>query len=324
VDLNPGFAYSPTTVPVPTGGPNQAGGQPAVPPPELGALAGLIGRWTGHGFNTIWRPNQPATGSDRFLELNVTDETLEFDLIPGTIPNRGLLQGDLFMAGLRYLQQISDVNVKDATTGQNAGLHVEPGLWLSVPPTTDPLVDATVARLASIPHGTTILAQGFLQTVNGPPTIGAASITPFQIGNPAATVPFPEQTLTQQTNFRTAPPGSNGVTQEMLDNPNSVLGAAAAAAGFTIATTTALTVSSDAATPVLGGGADNTAFLQGGPNGPNADAARVTATLWLQTRSGATEPDVLQYTQTVLLNFNGLSWPHVTVATLRKQPTTTA
>jgi hypothetical protein len=26
----------------------------------------------------------------------------------------------------------------------------------------------------------------------------------------------------------------------------------------------------------------------------------------------------LQYTQTVLLNFNGLSWPHVSVATLRK------
>ena len=25
----------------------------------------------------------------------------------------------------------------------------------------------------------------------------------------------------------------------------------------------------------------------------------------------------LQYTQRVLLNFNGLSWPHITVATLR-------
>jgi hypothetical protein len=27
----------------------------------------------------------------------------------------------------------------------------------------------------------------------------------------------------------------------------------------------------------------------------------------------------LQYSQLVLLNFNGLSWPHVTAATLRKQ-----
>jgi hypothetical protein len=27
---------------------------------------------------------------------------------------------------------------------------------------------------------------------------------------------------------------------------------------------------------------------------------------------------VLQYTQTVLLNFNGLSWPHITVGTLKR------
>jgi nucleoid-associated protein YgaU len=32
-------------------------------------------------------------------------------------------------------------------------------------------------------------------------------------------------------------------------------------------------------------------------------------------RSG-NELDQLQYTQRVLLNFNGLSWPHVTVATM--------
>jgi len=34
--------------------------------------------------------------------------------------------------------------------------------------------------------------------------------------------------------------------------------------------------------------------------------------------NGATK-HLLQYTQTVLLNFNGLSWPHVSVATLEKQ-----
>jgi hypothetical protein len=34
--------------------------------------------------------------------------------------------------------------------------------------------------------------------------------------------------------------------------------------------------------------------------------------------SGKTR-QLLQYTQTVLLNFNGLSWPHVSVATLEKQ-----
>jgi len=51
---------------------------------------------------------------------------------------------------------------------------------------------------------------------------------------------------------------------------------------------------------------------------PNADAAHVVATFWLQTLAGDTEPKRLRYSQTVLLNFNGLGWPHITVATLTK------
>jgi hypothetical protein len=47
-------------------------------------------------------------------------------------------------------------------------------------------------------------------------------------------------------------------------------------------------------------------------------AASATATFWLQTLQGQTAPTQLQYSQTVLLNFNTLSWPHVTVGTLRK------
>jgi hypothetical protein len=66
------------------------------------------------------------------------------------------------------------------------------------------------------------------------------------------------------------------------------------------------------------GGTANTAFLRGGPKGPNAVAASVTAMFWLETLQGQTAPTQLQYSQTVLLNFNGLSWPHVTVGTVRK------
>jgi hypothetical protein len=54
----------------------------------------------------------------------------------------------------------------------------------------------------------------------------------------------------------------------------------------------------------------------GGPNGPNAVAASATATFWLETLAGQSEPTRLQYSQVVLLDFNGFSWPHVTVATL--------
>jgi hypothetical protein len=75
-------------------------------PDPLGPLAGLEGTWKGHGFNAIWRPHHPAS-QDRFLELNLTDETLAFTRINGPIPNRGLAIADIDMFGLTYMQQIS-------------------------------------------------------------------------------------------------------------------------------------------------------------------------------------------------------------------------
>jgi hypothetical protein len=101
----------------------------------------------------------------------------------------------------------------------------------------------------------------------------------------------------------------------MVDNPNSILQAAIAAQH--IATTTTLHVTSTN-TPVPGGGTANTAFLRGTADGPNANAASVNATFWLETLQGQSAPTQLQYAQTVLLNFNDLSWPHITIATLRK------
>ena len=99
----------------------------------------------------------------------------------------------------------------------------------------------------------------------------------------------------------------------MLNNPNGVLTGNTA----NVTTTTRIHVST---TPgdIVGGGASNMAFLVGAKDSPNADVAHVDATFWLQTLAGSTEPTRLQYSQTVLLNFNGLSWPHITVATLTK------
>ncbi len=272
----------------------------------LGPLAALAGKWSGQGFNLIWRPDRGQ--SDHFLELNVTSETLEFTAIPGSIPNRGLLQSDINMFGLTYLQQIQDANLK-------AGLHIEPGIWVVIPRTTDPNEVPTVARLASIPHGTVILAQGTASTAKAAPPIPNVSITPFTAGQPNSTVPFAEETLATQSNFRTSGIGLKGVTQAMVTNPNSVLHSVIANQHIT--ETIALHVSSTDA-PVPGGGTANTAFLKGGNDGPNAVSASVTATFWLETLQGQSAPTQLQYTQTVLLNFNGLSWPHITVGTLRK------
>jgi hypothetical protein len=295
------------------------------PPNPLGPLADLPGTWIGKGFNQIWRPFNPKTTSDRFLELNLTHETLEFSSSIGDIPNRGLLQADIGLDGIHYLQQITD-------TLTDKGIHVEPGFWVTVPATIDPAEPATVARMASIPHGTTVNAQGTGLTVSGGPIINPVSILPFPIGGspPANTAvafpPFNEANLAVVTPFRLPSPIPPSITQSMVNNPNSVL--TAAIAGQTITSTTVLIISTKAPTvppppaaPNVGGGTDNIAFLQGGSAGPNAQAAQMTAIFWIeQVAASGHEPGFLQlqYTQTVLLNFNGLSWPHVSVATLRK------
>jgi hypothetical protein len=233
---------------------------------------------------------------------------IEFGPALKNIPNRGLEQPDISLVGLNYLQQVSDANT-------NTKQHFEPGVWITVPKTSEPPEPRTVARLASIPHGTTILVQGTAHTSAGAPSIPDVSITPFMIGPPARPVAFPEQTLSTPSQFRTSGAGLTGITQQMVDNPNSVLRAGPSPQ---ITTTTTLHVSShDASLP--GGGTANIAFLQGRTYGSNAAVAHVTATFWLETLQADTQPRRLQYSQLVVLNFQHLSWPHVTVATLHKQ-----
>jgi hypothetical protein len=287
-------------------------------PNPLGPLADLVGTWKGRGFNQIWRPFHGS--QDRFLELNETMETLEFDEIPGDIPNRGFLQGDINLHGIRYLQQIQDVHVL-GPNGKPAGIHIEPGLWINAPQTTNPQDGPTVARMANIPHGTSMVAQGSeLPVINHAPPIGPASITPFTIAPPHTPIQFPETNLGIPSQFRTPPGDIPNVTQAMVNNPNLVL--SQAIAGKNIVSTTTLRISTTPLNPpTSGGGTDNIAFLQGNSAGPNAQAANVEAIFWIETvkeANGATKR-LLQYTQTVLLNFNGLSWPHVSVATLEKQ-----
>ena len=286
----------------------------------LRALAALIGTWNGHGFNQIWRPNQ---GADHFLELNETIETIEFTEIPGDIPNRGLGllgQVDINLHGLTYLQQVQDANVP-GPNGKPAGIHIEPGIWINIPPTTNPLDPATVARLANIPQGTSFVAQGtVLPTINHAPTFEAASITPFEIGNPGKLIQFPTETnLSNPSTLRTAPADIPHVTQQMVDNPNVFLSQATNLNKIT--STTTLKISTlDLNPPSSGGGTSNIAFLQGASAGPNAQAVQVDATFWIETfEEDGHIKHQLQYFQRVLLNFNTLSWPHVSVATLIKQ-----
>jgi hypothetical protein len=345
------------------------------PTPSLGPLAAFHGTWTGRGLNTIFRPDNPSTptplpvpvaSSDNILELNLTHETLSFSPSLGSVPNRGSVQGDAFLNGVPYLQVISDV-----TTGQSIGIHFEPGMWVIVPPTTDPAEGSTLVRMASIPHGTTINAQGTFKTFSGGPHIGTADITPFVEGDPATKIRFASQTATAHGTPRipqdlTSFIAAGTITQAILDDPNTVL--RNDISGLHITETTVISISTTPSLPLFGGGTDNIAFLWGDagavtsphPSGQNAQAALMTAIFWIEkvqyklivppfrlgqpvltlkpkpTAPGQVLPSFhvrppvpishpteitvtatqIQYTQTVLLNFAGLSWPHVSVATL--------
>jgi hypothetical protein len=135
---------------------------------QLGLLQDLAGTWKGKGFNLIARPDFHDK-TDLYLQLNQTRETLKFDPIGSSIPNRGFGQDDIELFGLTYLQQISDAALDGA-------LHIEPGIWVTQPPTTFPPESATapaqlVARMGTIPHGNSLLAEGIAAPFTGPPVL---------------------------------------------------------------------------------------------------------------------------------------------------------
>jgi len=275
----------------------EAPSDPTAPPaagaaPSLGPLTAFTGTFTGSGFNTIFRPDlgsptklpKPET-DDNLLELNLTQETLSFSPALGSVPNRGEVQRDAFLNGVPYLQVIQDIT----DPSQPVGIHFEPGLWMCMPKTTDPNVpQRTVFRMASIPHGTTIEAQGTFSTISGPPVIGPRETTPFNIGSPPSKVPFPSQKASDKKTARipqdlTSFIAAGTITQAMMDDPNTLL--RNHIASQTITSTTVIQVATDAVAPLFGGGTDNIAFLLGDPasNNPNANAVKMDAVFWIET-----------------------------------------
>jgi hypothetical protein len=262
---------------------------------DLGPLGDLAGRWFGSGFNMIAVPNHQG-GSIFRLIVNATSESIDFTPITGAVPDRGSEQDDIEIFGLTYLQAVND-----ATTHE--GIHVETGMWLNVPATASPTDPATIVRQSTIPHGDSVLAQGLATVVAGPPQFAPANTMP----SPVPGQPEPPLGYTDPYLKGTFPPGFT------MSDPNQALRDTLATqndSGLSIASTTALPV--DTAT---GGGILNTPFVQA-----NANATRLTATFWIETvqRPDGSHFLQLQYTQTVLLVFSGVVWPHVSVGTLIK------
>lgn len=325
MQLKPGFTFVPLTSSQPDCPPVTP---PVDPDPPYGYLSLLPGHWAGTGFNMITRPFfEPGNSQSHFLELNLTNETIDFALIEGAIPNRGRLQGDIDMYGLTYLQQISDANL--SSPGNIVGLHAEPGVWANVPATTAPAEPATVVRMASIPHGTAIIAQGSAVEQQGLPDFDEPANPYPNAFNPKTKSIFiiPEaQDITQPSCYRSSGKQMDNITQAMLDKPvETVLKSVTAQQN--VLSTVIIAVSTMPGDPTdpsvtCGGGTANTAFLAGAADSfPNALAAQVDSTFWIETIESADGNQFLQlqYRQTVFLEFDGLFWPHVSVATLLKQ-----
>jgi len=331
--------------------------RPAPSPKDLGPLEPLLGVWTGRGtgWNMIALPFQgapPAPAGFKFrLLMNQYDEELQFTFVDDDVPNRGLSRPgetgfDQFVVTLDYQQKIAQVAAEDRPASNGlAGLpglpiHHEPGLWLyekNRKSKDDQIigdqvteVEIDVARLASIPHGNSVLALGNSAVHKGMPDIPPISGLPFGRF---------EDVLTPDYDFRTDPylePYNHYINNPFMGNVSGIAGFPGfspadmnqilrfANQGVDIVRTTTLTV-------------DSTRKSAGIRNAPfsvrEAEPVSMKSTFWIQELA---EQDArgmprmrLQYSQVVMLHFfrpredefpGRAVWPHISIATLEKVP----
>ena len=284
--------------------------------PDLGLLHNLPGRWIGKGFNLIARPAREGVPSRPvfFLELNATQETLEFTAIGGDIPNRGETEPTALLHAVHYLQTVADC--ADSTF-----IHKEPGLWVHVPPTAENASE-TYVRQAAIPHGDSLLAQSsFFTTVSGGPDIQPVNALPFPLAEPIpalndvthTTITNPEYIgpyLNDPLPAECLPKGLNAAAT--IKDPTEVL--RAQIQGQNIIETDVIAIST-----ADSGGIVNIPFVV-----KNANASQMDAIFWIEKVSRPSFDErptdflQLQYVQRVILDFDNIHWPHVSVATLVK------
>jgi hypothetical protein len=326
------------------------------PPPELGPLEQLLGVWIGRGtgWNMIALPFQnapaPPAGFKFRVLMNQYNEELRFTFVDDDVPNRGLRRpgspdSDQFVATLDYQQKIAQVVAEDRpNSGGLAGkpglpIHHEPGLWLyekNRRSTEDVIngdqvseVQLDVARLASIPHGNSVLALGRSERHKGMPPIPPVSGLPSgrfeDVGTPDydfKTDPYLEpyrHYIAHPFMGNVTLPGFPGFSPADM---NKIL--RFANQGVKIVRTTTLTVDTD----LKSGGISNVPFSV-----READPVSMKSTFWIQELAEKDESGKprlrLQYSQVVMLHFfrpredefpGRAVWPHISIATLEKMP----
>ena len=289
----------------------------------LGLLQDFPGRWEGKGFNLIARPAKQGSTTNPvfFLELNGTRETLEFTAIGGDIPNRGDSEPTILLHGIHYLQTVVDCE-------DGSFIHKEPGLWVHVPADAENPSE-TYVRQATIPHGDSLVAQStFFTTVPSGPKIDPVNSFPFPLTdpipalndvthavdtNPTYLAPY----LTDPLPADCLPKGLNPA--DTIKDPTEVL--RAQIQGQAITETIVIAITTSFPSPLT-----TSPPVQGIVNIPfvvkNANAVQMDAIFWIEKVTHPTFPSrhflQLQYVQRVILDFAGLHWPHVSVATLIK------
>jgi hypothetical protein len=265
--------------------------------------------------------NSPFPFNYRLL-MNQYNEELKFTLIDKGVPNRGIgrvdcktVETDQFVVTLDYEQSIQQIAAEDSPKSDLAGgpglpIHHEPGLWLHMLNEVENGLD--IARLATIPHGDSVLAMGRAMVIDGPPTIPNISGLPIGANQDIDNNPYlgPYKAFHGPNKFR-------GLFDSVT--PNDLL--REANNGVKIKRTTILDVDTDIPT----GGIVNIPFIV-----KQANATTMRSTFWIQELEDLDsngKPKLrLQYSQTVMLDFfprnDGqpglIRWPHVSINTLEK------
>lgn len=317
-------------------------------PENLGALGKLINTKSGcgcwknvdpvkkRGWNMIALPHKNRPGFR--LLLNQYNESLFFGFVDDNIPNRGVVipgttfKGDQFISALDYKQAIKQVAVTDdlvkkrgaPTKGdikrigkKGTPIHLEPGLLMHI---RDQKTDCiNLARLATIPHGNSVLALGrskpicvsdspeHIPDISGLPLVRQSQVP---VDSPYS-APYKKFTEEGEGKFEGL---FNPVhPAELLRDAIEIMGE--------IKKITELAFD----TKINRGGILNTPFIE-----HQANAAEMEATFWIyETSKGR----FLQYLQNVLLDFpqrgikkgkidtvvepNMIRWPHVSINTLK-------
>ena len=171
------------------------------------------------------RPARPARGPARHLEGHRLQHHLATALPVGATGPLPRAQPDLRDPGLRgdpgrdpepRARPEGHRDVRRPLPAADLRQHAcrpastsSPASGPPCPKTTAPKEPPTVVRMASIPHGTGILAQGEAFTIAGPPIIKDTDIIPFFGHDPStkgsfadAEQSFPELNLAKKTKFR--------------------------------------------------------------------------------------------------------------------------